>query len=642
MCGIIGAIGNFENRVKSIAIDTIIHRGPDSSGIYIKEDLFLGHTRLSIQDLSENGNQPMFSDDKRYVIIFNGEIYNHLEIRKELLTNRDFKSSGDTETVLYAYIQHGVSILEKFNGIFAFAIFDTETSEIIIVRDHFGVKPLYFYKKDDLFLFGSELKSFLPFKIDLSFCPEAVFNYISFLWSPGEKTAFKYVKKLLPGTFLKFNIKDNIDIDPVSFYKLNYPSVKSNLIEEQLIDELENHLLKAVERQLLSDVPVGFFLSGGLDSSLLVAMARRLNPQSEMKCFSINVGENNASIDGFADDLYYAEKVASYLNVELNIVNANFDIVEMFDKMIWHLDEPQADAAPLNVLKIAGLARDQGIKVLIGGTAGDDLFSGYRRHQALNIEKYIKKLPTFFVRIVQWSVKLLPSHFPMFRRLKKVVSNLHETPIKRQLSYFSWLPENTVHSLFSTDWKERIKNHDPFKYFYQIGNELDKDSNDLDRMLFWELKTFLVDHNLNYTDKLGMAVGVEARVPFLDLDLVEFSQSIPTSMKMRGKETKYLLKKVAERYLPHDVIYRPKTGFGAPVRKWITSDLQPMIDERLSIDRIKARGIFNPEAVWDLINQNKSGKIDASYSIWALLAIESWCMQFVDGIELHKVKNKSK
>jgi asparagine synthase (glutamine-hydrolysing) len=642
MCGIIGALGNFENSVKANSLDNITHRGPDSSGIYIKEDLFLGHTRLSIQDLSENGNQPMFSDDKRYVIIFNGEIYNHLEIRRELLTNRDFKSSGDTETVLYAYIQHGVSILEKLNGIFAFAIFDTETSEIIIVRDHFGVKPLYFYKKDDLFLFGSELKSFLPFKIDLSFCPEAVFNYISFLWSPGEKTAFKYVKKLLPGTFLKFNIKDIIDIDPVSFYKLNYPSVKSNLTEEQLIDELENHLLKAVERQLLSDVPVGFFLSGGLDSSLLVAMARRLYPQSEMKCFTINVGENNASNDGFADDLYYAEKVASYLNVELNIVNANFDIVEMFDKMIWHLDEPQADAAPLNVLKIAGLAQDQGIKVLIGGTAGDDLFSGYRRHQALNIEKYIKKLPTFFVRLVQGSVKLLPSHFPMFRRLKKVVSNLHETPIKRQLSYFSWLPENTVHSLFSTDWKERIKNHDPFKYFYQIGNELDKDSNDLDRMLFWELKTFLVDHNLNYTDKLGMAVGVEARVPFLDLDLVEFSQSIPTSMKMRGKETKYLLKKVAERYLPHDVIYRPKTGFGAPVRKWITSDLQPMIDERLSIDRIKARGIFNPEAVWDLINQNKSGKIDASYSIWALLAIESWCMQFVDGIELHKVKNKAK
>lgn len=633
MCGIVGVIGT--KVVDSTAIlSSIVHRGPDSQGFFQEGDVFLGHTRLSIQDLSENGNQPMLSDDKRYVIIFNGEIYNHLDIRRELLTNREFKSSGDTETVLYAYIQYGVSILEKLNGIFAFAIFDKETREIIIVRDHFGVKPLYFYRKDDLFLFGSELKSFLPFNIDLSLCPESVFNYISFLWSPGEKTSFKYVKKLLPGTFLKFKIKEKIDINPVCFYKLNYPCIKSDLTEERLIDELENHLLKAVERQLLSDVPIGFFLSGGLDSSLLVAMARKLNPQSEMKCFTIDVGENNASVEGFSDDLYYAKKVASYLNVDLNIVNANFDIVAMFDKMIWHLDEPQADAAPLNVLKIASLARDQDIKVLIGGTAGDDLFSGYRRHQALNIEQYIKILPSFIVSLVQGTVKLLPSHLPVFRRLKKLVSNFHQTPIKRQLSYFSWLPENTVHSLFSADWKEYIKNYDPFEYFMKVGNDLDKHVSDLDRMLLWELKTFLVDHNLNYTDKLGMAIGVEIRVPFLDLDLVEFSQSIPTSMKMRGNETKYILKKVAERYLPNDVIYRPKTGFGAPVRKWITSDLQPMIDERLSADRIKARGIFNPEAVWDLINQNKSGKIDASYSIWALLAIESWCMQFVDGMEL--------
>lgn len=641
MCGIIGAVGIFDKNVRDEVLDTIAHRGPDSTGIYIKENLFFGHTRLSIQDLSENGSQPMFSDDKRYVIIFNGEIYNHLEIRRELLNNRNFKSSGDTETVLYAYIQYGVSILEKLNGIFALAIFDNETGEIIIIRDHFGVKPLYFYKKDDLFLFGSELKSFLPFKIDLSFCVEAVFNYISFLWSPGEKTAFKYVKKLLPGTFLKFNINQNIDIDPVVFYKLKYPRIKSSLTEEQLINELENHLLKAVERQLLSDVPVGFFLSGGLDSSLIVAMARKINPQLDMKCYTIDVGENNLSIEGFSDDLNYAKKVASYLNVDLIIVNANFDIVDTFDKMIWHLDEPQADAAPLNVLKIASMARNQDIKVLIGGTGGDDLFSGYRRHQALNIENYIKILPSFIVILVQGMVKMLPSHTPVFRRLKKLVSNLNETPIKRQLRYFSWLPENTIHSLFSAEWKERLKNYDPFEYFHEIGNSLDKDVNDLDRMLFWELKTFLVDHNLNYTDKLGMAVGVESRIPFLDLDLVELSLSIPTSMKMKGKETKYILKKVAEKYLPHDVIYRPKTGFGAPVRKWITSDLQPMIHERLSIDRIKARGIFNPVAVWDLINQNKSGKIDASYSIWALLAVESWCMQFVDGIKLYKENIKA-
>ena len=630
MCGIIGAIGVHSSLSSDIALNLISHRGPDSSGVFIRDNLFLGHTRLSIQDLSENGSQPMYSEDKRYVIIFNGEIYNHLEIRRELQTRRDFKSSGDTETVLHAYIEYGVAIFEKFNGIFAFAIFDNQTKEIIIARDHFGVKPLYYYNKDDLFLFGSELKSFLPFNIDLNISPESMFNYVSFLWSPGDKTPFENIKKLLPGTFLKFNIDKHFNVKPLQFYRLINAKQKSIKSEAQLIDELESHLLKAVERQMLSDVPIGFFLSGGLDSSLLVAMARKLHPELEMKCFTIDVGDKNASTEGFVDDLFYAKIVADYLNVDLKIVSADFDIVEMFDKMIWHLDEPQADAAPLNIFKIASLARDQNIKVLIGGAAGDDLFSGYRRHQALNIEKYIWILPNFFVRIVQSIIKYLPSKLPFARRSQKLVENLHKTPLRRHLGYFLWLSETTTKSLFTDQWRKRLNNYDPFEYFNKIGDELCEDINYLDRMLFWELKTFLVDHNLNYTDKLCMAVGIEARVPFLDLELVEFSMSIPASLKMKGKQTKYILKKVAERYLPTDVIYRPKTGFGAPVRKWITTDLQQMIDERLSCERLDKRGIFDSKKVWELINANKAGKIDASYSIWSLLAIESWLTQFVD------------
>jgi asparagine synthase (glutamine-hydrolysing) len=637
MCGIIGGV-TIKGFNQTKILDTIGHRGPDSRGIFMKEDLFLGHVRLSIQDLSDRGSQPMLSTDGNYVIIFNGEIYNHLEIREKYLSNFDFNSTGDTETVLQAYIKLGESCLELFNGIFAFAIYNILTSDIIIARDHFGVKPLYFYNKEELFLFGSELKSFLPFNIDLSLCPEAFLNYISLLWSPGDKTSFKNVKKLLPGTYLKFNINEHVNINPVFFYKVKYPNQKSKKSEEQLINELELHLLKAVERQMLSDVPIGFFLSGGLDSSLLVAMARKLYPDIEIKCFTIDVGDKNASTEGFADDLFYAKKVATYLNVDLNIVLADFNIVNMFDNMIWHLDEPQADAAPLNVLKIASLAREQNIKVLIGGAAGDDLFSGYRRHQALNIEKYLTILPQYFISAVQKTIKYLPSNIPGIRRIKKLINNLHKSPIIRQLGYFSWLSESTTKSLFSDKWKKILYNYDPFEYFHKIGEDLCEYTNDLDRMLFWELKTFLVDHNLNYTDKLAMSVAVEARVPFLDLDLVEFSLSIPTSLKMKGKETKYILKKVAERYLPHDVIYRPKTGFGAPVRKWITSDLQPMINERLSPDNIRKRGIFDPQKVWDLINENKCNKIDASYSIWALLAIESWCMQFVDDIELSKVK----
>ena len=644
MCGIVGAIGkNLGSIEVKKAIDLLIHRGPDSNGSFFTKNLFLGHTRLSIQDISSNGNQPMFSLDKRYVIIFNGEIYNHLELRSELLSDQEFKSTSDTETVLYAYIKYGISILKKLNGIFAFSIYDFSSKEIIIARDHFGVKPLYYYHKEDLFIFGSEIKSFTPFNIDLSLSPSSIDKYIRFLWSPGRETPLLNVKKLLPGSYLKFSLHDNENslhdnenIKPCKFYKLDCLEQKSTRSEFELINDLENHLLKAVERQLLSDVPVGFFLSGGLDSSLIVAMVRKLHPDLILKCYTINLGMQRLSSEGFTDDLGYAKKVAEYLNAELNIINAEFDIVESFDKMIWHLDEPQADAAPLNVLKIANLARRQGVKVLIGGAAGDDLFSGYRRHRALQLEKFLSLSPRFIVRKIKLLLNSIPQIHPGVRRLKKLAVDLDQTPVKRQLGYFTWLSDDIVKSLFSDEWKRIIEGNDPFEYFHELSFDLNESVSDLDRMLYWELCTFLVDHNLNYTDKMGMAEGVEIRVPFLDLDLVKFSQSIPSALKMKGNETKYILKKVAERYLPHDVVYRPKTGFGAPVRKWITSDLEFVIRERLSPERIKQRGVFNADAVWKLINLNKSGKIDASYSIWALLAIESWCMQFIDGIDLKK------
>ncbi|RXK48267.1 asparagine synthase (glutamine-hydrolyzing) [Aquirufa rosea] len=631
MCGIIGAIGFSDIFKNNSALKLISHRGPDSFGSYFQNNVFLGHTRLSIQDLSENGNQPMYSSDERYVIIFNGEIYNHQEIRAEFLNEFEFKSSGDTETVLYGYIKYGVHILKKLNGIFAFAIFDTELNEIIIVRDQFGVKPLYYYIDKEVFLFGSEIKSFLPFNINKEISAQSLFNYLTFLWSPGESTPFKGVKKLLPGTYLKFNISLLIDIKPIHYFQLqNEPLIIKSHNEEEYINKLEQYLLNAVKRQMLSDVPIGFFLSGGLDSSLLVAMARKLNPDMEIICFTVDLGQNSGEIEGFTDDLLYAKKVADYLKVDLKVVKSEIDIISMFDKMIWHLDEPQADAAPLNVLKIASIARDKNIKVLIGGAAGDDLFSGYRRHQALNYEFFFQLVPNFIFRIIKYFANKLPSNLPLFRRVKKLTLNIDLTPLRRQLGYFAWLPENTVTSLFTQEWKKKVEGYDPFNYFYSLQKDLFCDTSELDRMLYWELKTFLVDHNLNYTDKLGMAAGVEARVPYLDLDLVAFSRTLPTSLKMKGKETKYILKKVAERYLPRDVIYRPKTGFGAPVRKWIINDLQEIINERLSHEKLRERGIFDADKVWQLILDNKNGKIDASYSIWALLAIESWFIQFVD------------
>lgn len=627
MCGITGSIGIHIPQEEKV-LCAIAHRGPDSEGFFKEGDVFLGHTRLSIQDLSENGNQPMYSVDGRYVIIFNGEVYNHPEVRAQFENEFAFRSTGDTEVVLNAYIKYGAACLNMLNGIFAFAIYDRKSEEIFIARDQMGVKPLYVYTDKKGLLFSSEIKTMLNYNINKTLEPKAFANYLTFLWSPGTVTPYAYINKLLPGYYIKSKVSDITNAVPVRYYNKAFTGKYSSATEEELIDQLDIYLVNAVKRQMLSDVPVGFFLSGGLDSSLVVAIAKKLFPENRFQCFTIDGNGWEMKYDNFTDDLAYAKKVAEYLDVELNIVKADIDIVKDFDKMIWYLDEPQADAAPLNVLNIAALARDMDIRVLLGGAAGDDLFSGYRRHQALRYEKYFRKFPSPLRKLVKAVSDILPAANPAMRRMKKVIGNIDKDTDRRMADYFSWLPDKSMRSLFTKEWQQKLKNYTPSSQLLALDKDIPAEKNLLNRMLYWEMKSFLVDHNLNYTDKMAMAVGVEARVPFLDLDLVAFSMELPPELKMKNGETKYILKKVAERYLPHDVIYRPKTGFGAPVRKWIVEDLDDMIKERLSAKRLNKMGIFDPEAVAKLVRDNKSGKIDASYSIWSLLAINSWIEQF--------------
>jgi len=628
MCGITGAIG-LDNCPKEKLLNLILHRGPDSNGWFEDDGIFLGHTRLAIQDLSANGNQPMFSHDGRYVIIFNGEIYNHLDIRKELEKDYPFKSTCDTETLLYAYIKYGPEALNKLNGIFAFAIYDIQQKEIFLARDQFGVKPFYFYQDDEKFLFSSELKSFTAFDIDKTVSSRAIADYLTFLWSPGSSTPFAKVKKLLPGHYFKFRLSDLAKAKPVRYYTIPFDGKYSKKTEQELIDELENKLITAVSRQMLSDVPVGFFLSGGMDSSLLVAIARKLYPHRKIPCFTIDTGDLGKT-EGFVSDLPYAKKVAEYLHVDLTVVPAGPDIISNFDAMVWHLDEPQADLAPLNIINICREARDNGILVLIGGTGGDDVFSGYRRHQALNVEKYVGKVPIPLRKVLMKAFVSLPADRPLFRRIRKGMADFDKTVTYRMAGYFRWLPYNRVKRLFASKFHTKLNSYEPLDKIIALKKDIPKEKNLLNQMLYFEMMSFLVDHNLNYTDKLSMAAPVEVRVPYLDIDLVNFSATIPPSLKMKGKETKYLLRKVAERYLPHEVVYRSKTGFGTPVRKWITNDLENMIASRLSRQKLSERGIFDPEEVWQLIEDNKTGKIDASYAILSLLVINSWMDQFVD------------
>lgn len=633
MCGILALLSKDPGLLSRAepALALLRHRGPDDEGIWRDGNCLLGHTRLSILDLSPLGHQPMAWADAGLTIVYNGEIYNHLELRAELATKgHGFRSTSDTETLLHAYAEWGEGMLARLNGIFALVIHDRKRGELFVARDHLGVKPLYYSLHRGSFVCASEAKVIMDLGItDGEVDREAIARYVYHLWSPGESTPLADLRKLLPGHYLRVRLDPITAAPPCRYYAVPFGrSALPPRTEREWIEALDTRLTAAVERQLLSDVPVGFFLSGGLDSSLLVALVRKLRPAAPIKAFTI--GEAHDASEGFADDLPYAQKVARLLNVDLEVVPAHVEIVKDFDRMIWHLDEPQADAAPLNVLNICARARAAGCTVMIGGAGGDDLFSGYRRHQALRLEPWFRHAPRWLLSLCGRLAPRLPSSSATGRRLQKLLREAHKAPVDRMAGYFGWIEPAELAKLFSPEWRHALEGIDPAGYLKQRLADIPDESEDLNRMLYLELTGFLVDHNLNYTDKLGMAVGVEVRVPYLDLELVDFACGLPADLKMRGSTTKYLLRKVAERYLPDDVIYRPKAGFGAPVREWITGALHPMVAERLSRERLQRRGIFDPEAVGSLIERNRRGEIDASYIIWSLLAIESWMQQFYD------------
>ena len=625
MCGVLGYYGNNVDRFFNLtSLDILSHRGPDSFGQMKGDDYFLGHTRLAIVDLSENGKQPMISNDGKFGIIFNGEIYNHMDLRREFLQHVNFISTSDTETLLHGLIELGAEFLNNINGIFAFSFYDFSTKDFIIARDQFGVKPLYYSVNDNEICFSSELKAILPFIINPTINENTIKNHLNFLWSPGESTMINEAKKLLPGHIIIGNSRKLNEVNVHRYYAIPFnDDLIENRSEEEYVNLLEKKLIQAVKRQMTADVPVGFFLSGGLDSSLIVAIARKLFPETKIRTYTINSPE--ITKEGFIDDLPYAKKVADYLNVDLTVVESNIDVLKYFDKVVYHLDEPQADSAPINIYNICVRAKEDGIKVLLGGTAGDDLFSGYRRHQALRFENIFEKFPIVLRKFVKKTAGKLNKQIPLFRRINKLFAHLDKSQLERMMGYFDWMNIDTLNGLFV-----RTNRYDVHERFKVLNEEIPVNTSDLNRMLYWELNTFLIDHNLNYTDKLSMASGVEVRVPFLDKELVEFSTVIPTSLKLKGKETKYILKKVAERYLPKDIIYRPKTGFGSPVREWVLNDMTSIIDTYLNREVIEKRGVFDYKKIRDLIDNNKKGVEDVSYSIWALLAIESWMIQFYD------------
>jgi asparagine synthase (glutamine-hydrolysing) len=390
---------------------------------------------------------------------------------------------------------------------------------------------------------------------------------------------------------------------------------------------VRNSVKTAVERQMVADVPVGTFLSGGLDSSAIAAFAKNMIGNEKLKCFTISVDDKAAKKEGIAADLPYAQRVAKHLGVDLLTVHVGPEMADELETMIYHLDEPQADPASLNTLFISRLARKHGIKVLLSGAGGDDIFTGYRRHRALMMERYWSYFPISIRRVMPIIAKRLPDSPNSFRRIAKAFRYADLDGDSRIASYFNWLDPNIANKLLSVELRAEL----PFINLLEKSlSDVSKNMPALNRMLYLEQKHYLADHTLNYTDKMSMAAGVEVRVPLLDPDLVELAARLPIQYKQHGKEGKWIFKKAMEGILPNDIIYRPKTGFGAPIRAWIHGPLKKLVRDILSESSINKRKWFDPKAVTRLLNEDETGKIDASYSIFALLCIELWARIFLD------------
>jgi len=515
------------------------------------------------------------------------------------------------------------------------SIYDKEKNELLLARDRFGTKPLYYAKTQSGFYFASELKVLMTLDdLSLEIDYEAIENYITYLWSPSPYTPLKSIRKLEPANYMI--IKNGKVVEQKSFYQASYS--EDNLLNlDDLMLKTDEKLKNAIISQTVSDVPIGAFLSGGLDSSSIVSYVKNYT-DINLPTFTIKA-ENDL---GMADDFYYAQKVGKHLGVDVHPIDISHEIFFDIEKMIYYLDEPQADLAPLLVSHISKIAKeDYGIKVLLSGAGGDDIFSGYRRHQAISLDNYMNKIPTGLRKNIKEIIKKLPSNSSFMRRLKKYTHYFDLNDNNKIISYFNWIDKETRRKLFSSDVKNSLENDncESSTALEKQLSSLSDDTSNLNRMLDLDCKFFLTDHNLNYTDKMGMKEGVEIRVPLLDNNLVDFASSIPTKYKQNGKEGKYIFKKTMEQYLPKEVIYRPKTGFGTPLKSWIHGELKEYINSVLNENSFKKRGVFDYNYFKKIMLEDQLGRNDYSYIILSILSIELWFKIFIDNKEQFKIQD---
>lgn len=628
MCGIHGVVAlkrprQFPAQWLDMMGDITAHRGPDDSGSYLNNNIALGMRRLSVIDLS-GGQQPISNDDGSLVLVCNGEIYNYRELRAQLADSYHFKTQSDVEVILALYQQYGVDCLQHLNGMFAFALWDNNRQQLLLARDRLGIKPLYLCQHDGYLAFSTESKAILALPgIDAAVCPQALEQYLQLGYVPAPYSMFKGIQKLEVASYLLINDKG---IQQHQYWQPDFAQTEQ-LTEQSWARKIRTQLESSVAMQMVSDVPIGAFLSGGVDSSAVVAlMSKHSKAHGNGPVQTYAIGFDTGDAANFYNELPYARAVAEQFGTKHREILVKPDVVSLLPKLLWHMDEPVADSAFITTYLVSEFAH-QDVTVILSGVGGDELFGGYRRYLGEHYLQKYQRLPAWLRQklLVPLAGKL-PSdrHSKLLNTLrltKAFIQSAELDDAERYQRYMQVFSQQQTSQLLNSEMPmSMIKQHYQFSHAEQ----------GLWRMFDTDRQSQLPDDLLLLTDKMTMATSLECRVPFLDHEMVELAVKIPQSLTMKNGRLKHLLKESLSDILPASILDRPKRGFGAPLGAWLKQELAAMLRLFVNRETIESRGLLNWPIIEQTLNQHFNQQEDHTDHLLALMNLEIWCRLYLD------------
>ena len=622
MCGIAGkllfdASRSVSRELLSRMTDVVAHRGPDAAGYYLNGAIGLGHRRLSIIDLS-TGDQPIGNEDGSIQVVFNGEIYNFAEVRDILIhRGHQFRTRSDTEVIVHAFEEWGEACVERFRGMFAFAVWDNRRRILLLARDRLGVKPLHYAILPDGVVFGSEIKSLLEDPaVSREWSAEALDTYLTLGYVPAPDTIYRSIQKLDAGCTLRVE-RGRATIR--QYWDLTFTGDGDPSREPEYLDRLDELLCEAVKLRLISDVPLGAFLSGGIDSSAVVATMVRT---TDAPVITMSVGFDAREFD----ELEHALTVARYLGVEAHTQVVQPHVETLLPRLAWHFDEPFADSSAVPTFYVSGAAR-QLVTVALSGDGGDELWAGYARHRVERVESEARRWLGPMAAPAGRLSGVLPATLRGVRSLGHLqFSSASAYALKHAYDYFD---DRSRTRLYTPDFADAVRNSDPYAK-HRLLYERCPSKDPLDRAMYVDAKTYMVDDVLTKVDRMSMAVSLESREPLLDHKLLEYSATIPSSLKLHRGTTKYLLRRLLQRRLPPSILERPKQGFAAPIGKWLSGPLRATGHALLFDGRLTSRGLFRADQLRELWDAHCAGRADHSHRLWSLLMLELWFREYID------------